>query len=103
MKETTYFTTRYPNGDETFHTKDCEYTTLDALEEALKVAKFLPIGSQVIISDERKTKLEYVFVVERVGEHGVCITEYNGNGEPKIINTEEIPSHFRSVKHVNKA
>lgn len=45
MKETTYFTTRYPNGDETFHTKDCEYTTLDALEEALKVAKFLPIGS----------------------------------------------------------
>lgn len=50
MKETTYFTTRYPNGDETFHTKDCEYTTLDALEEALKVAKFLPIGSQVIIS-----------------------------------------------------
>lgn len=103
MKETTYFTTCYPNGDETFHTKDCEYTTLDALNEALKVAKFLPIGSRVIFSDERKTKLEFVFVVERVGEHGVCITEYNGNGEPSIINTDEISTHFRSVKNVSEA
>lgn len=99
MIETTYYITQYPNGDESYHTKNCDYTTLEALEEALKIAKYLPIGSKIVFSDERKTNLVFAYVVERVGEHGICITEYNGNGEPTIIEHDEIANHFRGAKH----
>ena len=98
MNDLTYYTTQYLNGDaSSFYTKRCEYTTLDALDEALHIAKYLPSGSKVVFSDRRDS---LAFAVERVGEHGISIIDYNGDCEPKVIESQDIPNHFRGTKHV---
>lgn len=74
-------------------------TRNDALDEALHIAKYLPSGSKVVFSD-RCDSLAFAFAVERVGEHGISIIEYNGDCEPKIIEPQDIQNHFRGVKHV---
>lgn len=96
---TTYYQIMYPDMSVSRTHCDCEFTSLLAIEEALKAISYCPIGTHIFFSDvphygDKAIKDEYCFEVERLTEKNISIWEYMGE-KAIYISMNDIVKHFR--------